>query len=608
MSLIRLGKMKLRWCDNCNLPLIGRRCSICGSEGRAVQVTPPGDIRPAFDFDIRMIREIVDRQFGDDTGKLLLPDEKIVLLNRAPSEDRLDEIIVDGHVIGALKYDVFRPGFRVILRVEGALRILPELSRSWVLIDEGAVEPVLGSANVMAVGINELADDISRGDEVIVLSPERDVVAVGTAKMSSEEMRSAVRGAGVKVRYRMKGHAEELKGGQKWEDVIEANKDTLESNIKKAIAMLKKAFEKYSLPLVVSYSGGKDSLASLLLALDAGLEPTVMFLDTGIELPETVENARNVARKYGLKLEVIEAKDAFWRVLEVFGPPAKDYRWCCKACKLGPTTLFIKEHYPDGVLSIIGQRAYESETRARKGNEWENPWVRKQFAISPIQGWTALEVWLYLMMKDAEYNPWYERGMYRIGCYLCPSADMGDSEILRRKFDGYRKWEEYLEKYAEEKGLGEEWLRYGLWRWRRQPAWLSSKDIQIPDIKRGKGVSFSGENPIKTSVALDMQRVKNFASIPGKWEEKDGNIEISGICRISQDEIEIFDSTSENDIKNIIEQAVNCIGCGVCVGRCPTGALSIQKNIAFADPEKCISCRECLNGPCPARDFNPAKE
>jgi len=606
-------KKSLLWCRNCNVPLIGDRCSSCGEEGFRVELTPPGDVRPAFEYDVSMIRNILDRQFGDGCGVELLPENKVFLLNRAPAEDRMDEIIVDGKVVASLYYDIFskKPHFKVLLRMEGALRIADCVRKSWVIVDEGAVEPILKSSNAMAVGIVDMDMSIEKGDEVIVFSPDRRVIAVGRAMMSAREMRGADRGVGVKVRSRFSRGPEILKGGQRWDDVLKANEKAIERNVRKSVEFLRRSAEKYGLPVVVSYSGGKDSLASLLLALDAGLRPKIMFLNTGIELPETVENAKKTAEKYGLELEIIDAGDAFWRGLEVFGPPAKDYRWCCKACKLGPTTLFIKDRYPDGILSIIGQRAYESEARERKGNEWENPWVKKQIGISPIQNWSALHVWLYLFQKKAEWNPWYERGLYRIGCYLCPSSDLGDAAILKEQFTGYSRWERYLRDYADEKGLGEEWLRYGLWRWKKSPGWVKGRGIEFKGIKRALGVYFSGENPIKTSLDLDIERVKSFASILGKWEERDGTVEVEGICVIGNSEIKIIDENHREIVKKVVEQAVNCIGCGVCVGRCPTGALSIVelngKRIAKADPKSCVSCRECLKGPCPARDFNPAK-
>ena len=608
MPPARLGKIKLRWCERCNVPLIGERCSTCGSRGFPVDVTPPGDVRPAFEFDVGMMRGLVDGQFGEGCGKVLLPDNKVFLLNRAPAEDRMDEIIVDGRVVGALRYEMFgeKPGFRIILRMEGALRIGDCIRKSWVVVDEGAVPSVLKSSNVMVVGITDIAEGIEAGDEVVVLSPQREVIAVGRSMMSTEEMRSSSRGVGIKVRWRYKEGARILDGGQTWDHVLRANEGKILRNIERAVKFLRKSAEKYGLPVVVSYSGGKDSLASLLLSLDAGLKPKMMFLNTGIELPETVENARKTAEKYSLELEVIDAGDAFWHGLKTFGPPAKDYRWCCKACKLGPTTLFIKERYPEGMLSIIGQRRYESESRARKGNEWENPWVRGQIGISPIQNWSALEVWLYLFYRKAEWNPWYERGLHRIGCYLCPSADMGDAEIVKRGFPGYRRWEEYLERYARERDLGDEWVKYGLWRWKGTPKWLRDRGFEMEDIRRGNGVSFSGTNPIVPSVPLNPERVRGFVSILGKWEESDGKISVEGICTIAEDSIEVIDEKEREDIKKIIEQAVNCIGCGVCVGRCPTGALSIKDRRAYADPNLCVACRECLKGPCPARDFNPA--
>ncbi len=597
--------MKLKWCEECNLPLVGKRCSICGSEGKHVDITPPGDIRPAFEYDLEMIRHLADEQFGEGCGKLFAPADKVFILNRAPGEDRIDEIISDGTVIGSLKYEIFTGKFILSPRVEGAVRMLPALKRSWVIVDEGAVEPILKSANALAVGVNEMSDDMKKGDEVVVLSPEKEVIAVGRAMMSGEEMENAERGVGIKVRHRLKEPVRIPDGGQDWDAVIKANTDAVRKNISKGIEFVKKVVEDNDSPLVASYSGGKDSLAALLIALDAGYKPVLMFLNTGIEMPETIENARRTAERYGLEYQEIDAGDAFWNGLEIFGPPAKDYRWCCKACKLGPTTLFIKERYPDGMISLIGQRKYESESRSRKGNEWENPWVRKQKGISPIQDWTALEVWLYLFMKGADYNPWYERGLYRIGCYLCPSADMGDTVILKENFDGYARWDDYLTEYARDKGLEDEWLKYGLWRWRRFPPWARSRGFHAPELKRGKGgVSFEDGNPVITSVPVDTERMKAFASILGEWTEKDGSIEIKDVCTIAGDEITIHDESFIRDIKGVVEQAVNCMGCGVCVGRCPTGALSIKNGMAVADPETCVHCRECLRGPCPARDFN----
>ena len=214
----------------------------------------------------------------------------------------------------------------------------------------------------------------------------------------------------------------------------------------------------------VSYSGGKDSLATLLVVTKALGKTPLLFADTGFEFPETYENIDAVSQHYGVNVVRTDGQTRFQELFDRHGPPAVNARWCCKACKLDPVQHLIREQWGE-CLSFIGQRKYESMRRAKSKRVWKNPNVPAQTCAAPIHNWTALHVWLYLMREHAPYNVLYERRLDRIGCFMCPSSDMALIRIVESEYPAlWKGWRDRLCAWQKTHRLPKNWVCDGGWR------------------------------------------------------------------------------------------------------------------------------------------------
>ena len=640
MAMTKLGKNHLRWCPRCNLPIMeSKTCAVCGTETNATELTPPADSRPAFDYDIERVRKMADSCFGEGCGKALIPEGHLAVMNKAPAIDRMEEVLADGAVVATLRYDL-GAGWRFIIRTQGAMRIAKTMTKGWVTVEDEAVPFIRENRNLMAPGVADADPDIKADDEVIMVTADRTVVGTGVAKMSGKEMKESERGISVKTRWHKPEEPVSSDLAHTWDDAVEANRAVIEKRRDEAVAFIRKTMEQYSLPTVVSFSGGKDSLAVMLLAMDAGTDIRPMFVNTGLELDETVKYVHDFAERHHLALiEQEPPKNAFFGNLVYFGPPAKDYRWCCKTNKLGPTVSLITKNFPDGVLSFIGQRKYESEARNAKPRIWKNPWTPGQIGASPIQSWMAMHVWLYIFYKKEPYNTWYAHGLDRIGCFMCPASDMADLDTVSSASARYPEWDRYLSEYSEKSGLPEEWKKYGLWRWKTAPK--SVKDEiqritgkEVPPMKVRKQDDADG-GPVAIRVQdgyspctlgysieaalsrpIDLTKLEPFAHALGwvvQLNAEEDSLSANYVTFYGAGSI-ISKAFVENDARTqmdrasqLIARAFNCVGCGLCAARCDTHALYMEGGKVRIHEDDCIFCMHCY-GPCPAVNFAPAAQ
>ena len=399
----------LRWCPECDIPVIDRRsCPVCGSRAQESGI-PACDMRPAFPHDLGLIRRLVSEHYGCDADGFL-GDCVVVLFGNENSAEGL-KAFAHGREVCTYRIDLEgNPTIRLTL--DGAAMLPSAMSRSIVRVKRSAIPYIETGKNAMATSVTWADPGISIGDRVFVVDHDRRPVAEGTARMPGDRMAASSEGMAVKVRERLThGDGPRMRPSD-WESVTDANAEAIKRRVAKAVRFIRERVAEYDLPPAISFSGGKDSLAVLLLSIDAGLDIPVAYVNTGLEYDETVEYVRFLAEHYGLNLITTEGStELFFSNLARFGPPAKDFRWCCKTNKLGPMAILQKEHFPDGCLSLIGQRMYESEDRESHGDTWTNPWFPDSINISPSQEWNAIHVWLYIFLRSAPYTILYPRGL-----------------------------------------------------------------------------------------------------------------------------------------------------------------------------------------------------
>jgi len=147
-------------------------------------------------------------------------------------------------------------------------------------------------------------------------------------------------------------------------------------------------------PIVVPISRGKDSQATLMLALNTRNKIYPVFNDTGFEHPLTYQHLLYLEKTFGLRT-------------------AESSQRKHKYAGLVPNDLFdMEDLFPN---------RYNKKLRS------------KIIIRLPIITWTRQWVFRYLKEQNINYNPLYDEGTNdRVGCYPCLLAN---STVQRKTFN-----------------------------------------------------------------------------------------------------------------------------------------------------------------------------
>jgi len=187
----------------------------------------------------------------------------------------------------------------------------------------------------------------------------------------------------------------------------------------------------------IAWSGGKDSTLVLWMALKLKPDILTVFINTGVEYPDTVDFVHRLRDEWNVNL--IEGKPTknFWEIVEEKGflngskqTGGSHGGVCCANLKEYPMNRLQKEYGIDAVFT--GVTAVEARQRQFSAKKYGPCYTYKRTGIRkvhPILWWTAKEVRQFHEDMNIPLNPMYFKGCDRVGCMPCTAFKGWESQL-----------------------------------------------------------------------------------------------------------------------------------------------------------------------------------
>ena len=183
---------------------------------------------------------------------------------------------------------------------------------------------------------------------------------------------------------------------------------------------------------IVSFSGGKDSTAMLLMMIERGMQiDEIVFCDTGMEFPEMYRHIEAVELYIKRPITILKAKKSFEYYLGThikrngnvgYGFPDFRNRWCTTLLKQN-----IMRSYCRGYIEYHGI-AFDEKKRAEKNKTNRN--IKYPLIDLEITEKQALD---FCYKEGFKWGGLYEK-FRRVSCWCCPLSRLGELKTLYFEF------------------------------------------------------------------------------------------------------------------------------------------------------------------------------
>ena len=408
---------------------------------------------------------------------------------------------------------------------------------------------------------------------------------------------------------------------------IAANRNRLNELKRESIDFVRKTAAKFDEErVVISFSGGKDSTVTADIVVKALRNPSLVhiFGNTTLEFPSTVTYARRYRENHPQSIFLVAENEeqVFYDVCDDIGPPARMMRWCCSMFKTGPITRVINNLYRNQqILTFYGIRKSESVSRSkynRVEDDAENVKIQQQTVASPIFFWKDVDIWLYMLAEEVDFNEAYRLGYDRVGCWCCPNNNQR-AQFLSRIYmpEQSKRWRMFLVDFAKKIGKedAEVYVDTGKWKARQG----------------GNGLTAAGDVKIKFTNCTTEEHAKIYRLVHPFNDELVGmftpfgrvapelgkkllhevlvldtktNVPILSIQPFYQDgyeyavKIKTMNIKDHDELQRMVGYQIRkfnaCRKCLKCESICRSGAISISGDSYYIDPDKCVHCKMCM--------------